>query len=297
MNVQRIIILLALALLHATLLWPEHQVWADTHAIEQTQPMSATSVKFKSEKLFVAAIKQAVKTHDLSALFALVDGELAHGPRRADIANKQWSDLFSAEWDHQVLNSQSTEMGWRGFMLGSGNIWYTVIDQTWSIFSINADKSIAPSMPTIKPGWYINGQLIPATCFPLPEPWGENRNHERCMKTPRQTVWKRASNSIQTTSCDNDGYCDQMEYAVLAHLTPQQCKHHFPGHDHPCQDAKLVEVLLATGGTIGTIDLVAIYGLTGQDADHMQLLRLQTFAKKNDALNFIDKITAQPPTP
>ncbi len=88
---------------------------------------------------FGEKIQSLVRARDLEKMLDLVDGELSHGPRRSYVKNKKFSDIFSEEWRQAVLRSRPScqPVGWRGFMLDQGEVWYNKTERGWHIFAIN----------------------------------------------------------------------------------------------------------------------------------------------------------------
>ena len=84
-------------------------------------------------------IQNLLKAKNLKTLFELVEGELLVGPKKSFIKNKSFDEIFSEEWVTSILSSSSncSPVGWRGFMLGNGNIWYAKEDNGWVIISMN----------------------------------------------------------------------------------------------------------------------------------------------------------------
>ena len=81
----------------------------------------------------------------MAGLFSLVDGELDHGPRRRFAAGRTFGDVFTQDWRSAVVGSEPEcrPLGYRGFMLAAGLIWYTFdrFDSgEWAIFSINGAR-------------------------------------------------------------------------------------------------------------------------------------------------------------
>ena len=114
---------------------------------------------------FGIKIQNIVQEKDLKSLFEFVDGELKSGPRKSFIKNKNFSEIFSQEWTNSLLSSSPScsPMGYRGFMLDSGSIWYNKEDNGWKIFAINGAKSEEDKSLII--GWSHNGKVINPTCF------------------------------------------------------------------------------------------------------------------------------------
>jgi len=118
---------------------------------------------------FGETIKKIIDEKDLAGLFEHVDGELTSGPRKNFVAGKNFSEIFSDEWRRGLLESESpcSPVGWRGFMLDNGSVWYNrdKARGEWHIFSIlgaNKEKVTDIKLPI---GWKINERLIPPHCF------------------------------------------------------------------------------------------------------------------------------------
>ena len=87
---------------------------------------------------FGLKVQQFVKNNDLQGIFSLVEGELENGPRKKFVNSKLFKEIFDNEWVELVLSSEPpcSPVGWRGFMLGNGMIWYNKYKIGWKIFSI-----------------------------------------------------------------------------------------------------------------------------------------------------------------
>ena len=123
---------------------------------------------------FGLKIQEFIKTRDIKSLFGLVAGELENGPRRRFIQDKSFSKVFSDEWRQRVLSEkpECRPVGWRGYMLGSGSIWFRKINDRWSIFSING-----ASVEAVSPeAWSYDGALLTRACFT--NPWISLDNYE-----------------------------------------------------------------------------------------------------------------------
>ena len=118
---------------------------------------------------FAEKIKKLVGDKNLQGLFNLVDGELKTGPRKGFIKDKKFSDIFSEKWRNGVLGSASpcSPVGWRGFMLNHGSIWFNKNKERdyWYIRSILGANTEDPSNDKMPIGWKFEGKLIPPQCF------------------------------------------------------------------------------------------------------------------------------------
>jgi len=128
---------------------------------------------------FGLKIQRAVKEKDLQALFALVDGELRYGPRKAFVKGKKFDDIFSPDWRRAVLQSQASCITTRNsdFDLGNGNIWFRrdFFDGKWKILTINGATE---SNEKIGGGvWTYKDKELTAACFTVPWLSGDNYEH------------------------------------------------------------------------------------------------------------------------
>ena len=131
--------------------------------------------------IFGETIKKLVKEKNLKSIFDLVEGELTYGPRKNFVRNKNFSDIFSNKWRNSVLKSKSpcSPMGWRGFMLDQGSIWFDK-DQDknkWYIVSINGAKNEKISETKLPIAWKVSGKIIPPQCFSTL--WLSSENYEK----------------------------------------------------------------------------------------------------------------------
>ncbi|MBT4934721.1 MAG: hypothetical protein HOJ87_05855 [Rhodospirillaceae bacterium] len=118
---------------------------------------------------FGLKIQHYVEQEDLQSLFGLVQGELSYGPRKKYIRGKLFSEIFSKTWRETVLSEKPDcgPVGWRGFMLGNGNIWYHQDYETrkWEIFSINNELNIEADKSPLDGSWKFKEELLTSDCF------------------------------------------------------------------------------------------------------------------------------------
>ena len=130
---------------------------------------------------FGRIIQKYVANQDLAGLFSLVDGELEHGPRRRFAAGQTFGDVFTQEWSSAVVGSEPhcRPVGYRGFMLAAGLIWYTYdrFDSgEWAIFSINGAREEPYPLTGTGLAWRISGEIIEPEC--LERQWLSSDNFE-----------------------------------------------------------------------------------------------------------------------
>ena len=122
---------------------------------------------------FAQKIKNAVREKNLQKLFSFVKGELDDGPRRRFVKGKSFSEIFSENWRRSVLEEPCEKMGWRGYMLGGGNIWFYVDENTGSghisrIYGATEERFKVPDV------WEIDGEYLTAKCFTFMWVSGDN---------------------------------------------------------------------------------------------------------------------------
>ena len=118
---------------------------------------------------FGQQVQNRVKKRDLAGIFLLVDGELGNGPRKKYVAEKSFEEIFDEVWVNGVISNkpECSPVGWRGFMLGNGRIWYKLTENgQWSISSING--AVQETTKTLSVGWEFNGNLLHPFCFSRP---------------------------------------------------------------------------------------------------------------------------------
>ena len=129
---------------------------------------------------FGLKIQNYVEQEDLQSLFDLVKGELTYGPRKKSIQGKLFSEVFSNKWREEVLSEKPScvPIGWRGFMLAHGQIWYQQDNETneWKIFSITGAKKLEASKTSLDGGWKYNRKLLSRSCFTII--WMSGDNYE-----------------------------------------------------------------------------------------------------------------------
>ena len=116
---------------------------------------------------FGIKIKQFVKERSLEGLFSLVEGELTSGPRKKFIRGRDFSEIFNEKWRDKLLASDApcSPVGWRGFMLASGAIWFDKKNDRWQIKSIIGALKENIQVSEMPIGWKTSNGLIPPQCF------------------------------------------------------------------------------------------------------------------------------------
>lgn len=116
---------------------------------------------------FGLKIQQFVRDRDLDGLLQLAAGELVQGPRKAYAKDKAFSDIFDEEWRANVLSEppSCSPVGWRGFMLSSGQVWYNKVGNQWQLVSFNGATEQKHDVIRLPVEWKISGKTLPPQCF------------------------------------------------------------------------------------------------------------------------------------
>jgi uncharacterized protein YecT (DUF1311 family) len=126
---------------------------------------------------FSQKILKAIKSKDSKTLVAMIDGELKYGPRKKDILEKPFSEVFPDDWRKELLSwgPECHHFASKGFMLANGNIWYDKTDNGWFIKSINLpSKKHSGKIEGV--GWIHDEKLLTSDCFE--EVWISGDNYE-----------------------------------------------------------------------------------------------------------------------
>ena len=269
---------------------------------------------------FGLEIQDSVKNRDIGHLFSLVDGELKNGPRKADLQNiNQFDDIFPKEWQEAVIEGEPscTPVGWRGYMLAQGNIWYDFLNDSWQIFAINGANDISAGQLSDTSGWIYEGRMIPHSCFIYETLSSDNFNSLKKRYKISDDDYFKANVVLYLDSiipfdreralvpllneCNGDvkayikrdqdliNYSDGLiqGYEIVAEIEPEQCQYLAPHVDAVCQQSYLMNIYYDTGGSIGRPKNYGIYGLFKSDRDQLYIAPLMYFPTRNDALNFI----------
>ena len=121
---------------------------------------------------FGLQIQEIIRRGNSAELMQLVNGELKTGPRRGFVLSKKFQEIFPADWVQRVLSDSPpcSPIGWRGFMLGAGAIWYSVGQHEANIVALNgvAEEKIEGGT------WDVDLARISPSCLTFPSSRGDN---------------------------------------------------------------------------------------------------------------------------
>ena len=266
---------------------------------------------------FGETVQQILKRKDLSALLKLIPNELVSGFRKSDTIDAEFGDIISEEVVSNIISSppECSPVGWRGHMLGNGDLWYSCDKNNCHIVSIH---DTGKELRFKKEGFVLNGQTLSAYCFPYP--WLSSDNFQEIadkfeIDIDDQAVW---SNFFENTgmffgnqiteydisivrSLENCGRAadieiedgrvsssDDLSYQVV-NSEINSCKELIPNLSFPVVDCRLIFLREETGGSMGSYNTHGIYGVIELPTIGEAVLPLKFFKTKNDALNFVDE--------
>lgn len=280
---------------------------------------------------FGRRIQMAVSAGDLNSLFELAAEELDNGPRRKFLKNKMFSEIFSEEWRLEVLAQEPdcAPVGWRGYALGRGLIWFSKGDQGWTIFSING----ASSEPLDTEAWKYNGQLLTRACFttiwfsddnyeeyeerfgpgsdfygfpgryvggtipldPIMASWGVRLSFavklSDCIFTEESGDIAVTGGLVTEEVCDEFNHCLDQRYTALRRVSQEHCSTLAPFFSNRCIDIRLVKIADQTGGSMGDDVQIGIFGIVEDPVStELYVTPLVNFGRLNSALNFVDNL-------
>ena len=264
-------------------------------------------------------IQNAVRARDLSAFFALVEGELERGPRRVHVEGKGFADVFPESWRDAVLAAapDCSPVGWRGYMLGQGNIWY----RPGGVFAVNG--WLVQEAPSMLGEWRFDGNLLPPSCFVQQSLSGDvfedfasrhsiadsrsapafvdfERNPGRYFGSSVRSsdledssLWRHVDHCVRdseqltvegSTVIQNDGE----RYAALAEVPRRLCQSLAPKLPGECLQSRLLHRFSLTDGSMGYYGVHGIYGLFRMEDGAGIVFPLKYFDSENLARNFLD---------
>ena len=264
-------------------------------------------------------IQNAVRARDLSAFFALVEGELERGPRRHRVEGKAFADVFPQSWMDAVLAAEPdcSPVGWRGYMLGHGNVWY----RPGGVFAVNG--WLVQEAPAMRGGWRFDGNLLPPKCFVQQSLSGDvfedfasrhsiaasrsdpafldfERNpgrhfggSVRSFDPSGSSLWRHVHNCAGdseqltvggATVIHNEGE----RYSVLAAVPGKLCRSLAPNLPGECLQSHLLHRFSLTDGSMGYHGVHGIYGLFKMEDGAEIVFPLKYFDSENLARNFLD---------
>tara|TARA_B110000238_G_scaffold99745_1_gene108550 strand:- start:176 stop:1459 length:1284 start_codon:yes stop_codon:yes gene_type:complete len=276
---------------------------------------------------FGLTIQKAILNKDINTIFSFVSDELDSGPRKSFALSSDFDEIFSNDFITSVTDKQPScsPVGWRGFDLGNGDIWYNCTHSSCGIFRINVGN--VENIPLQLGGWKINDETVNPKC--LAYNWWSGDNFEEFAEKFRisdyadfsKNTGKYFGNYITNYDPIKPDWCDEDKCEISLIRSLENCSEplivdtakpyiieaddlrytvvdkeiedcssfasHFP---NPINECKLISIFEDTGGSMGSYRSYGIYGISEMPDTGSNIIPLKFFDKFNDALNFLDEI-------
>jgi uncharacterized protein len=275
---------------------------------------------------FGKTIQKAMLNKDLKAIISFIDGELEFGFRKKIGLSSNFDDIFSRDSILEIMSEpvDCHPVGWRGFMLGAGQVWYDCDKASCAIRSMN---SITETLNYLNAGWEIDGKTIHPNCMVYE--WMSSDNFEEFAErykiddyqnfrsepgsyfgkvikdySPIKTDWCTGDDCIKIKIASNISDCSQtfvnkssdpaviefedLSYSVLDREI-ENCSTLSPHLQNSVTTCYLVTIVEQTGGSMGAYYRYGIYGITDLPSLGESIIPLRFFDTFNDALNFLEK--------
>ena len=130
---------------------------------------------YDPEEVYMVGLKiqDALKNKDIEKLYSFID-ENSNAPRKEKVFEVGFENVFEGKMIENVTSSKPScsPVGWRGFMLGNGGVWFN--GETLKITSIWHNE--VEELPQDFPKWVHNKLTISPRCFSVL--WVSGDNYE-----------------------------------------------------------------------------------------------------------------------
>ena len=213
-------------------------------------------------------IQKLIADKDLKGLASLMP-EYGYPHRVEYLFSRSFDEHFPQDWIDRVMEEpECRPIGWRGFVLGSGQIWYDKNTKTdaWHI-SINYFNRLPSLFPK---GWVYNGKTLHPLCF---ETGFKDDAYpitlEKCLKAETKEFHIYEPDGLISAS---DFEWERMNYSIIKEVSLDECNRlskntiKFYGRDNieeingECLKSYLISATYNGGGT-WTASSVRVWGL------------------------------------
>ncbi|MDA8875649.1 hypothetical protein N9I60_03725 [Planktomarina temperata] len=258
-------------------------------------------------------IQKAILNKDLKAIISFIDGELEFGFRKKFGLSSSFDDILSRNNILEIMSEtvDCQPVGWRGFMLGTGQIWYDCDKVSCAIRSM---ISTTETLKYLDSGWEVDGKTIDPYCMAYEWMSSDNfqeiaakyeiENYHDFSSNPGLYFGKSIKNYSGIKIAGNIHDCSKnflnktsnqaiiesgdLSYSVLDREI-ENCSALSPYLQDPITKCHLVTIGEKTGGSMGTYYRYGIYGITDLPSLGESIIPLKFFDTFNDALNFIER--------
>ena len=125
---------------------------------------------------FGRRIQKLFVNKDLEGIYKIAGGDLSRGPRKKYALKKGFDYVFPEEFVRKIISSEVScdSLGWRGFMLSNGKIWYYLkadssnkkyFKDQFILGSVNSPNQEVFENPKKLIGWKTKKGIISPVCF------------------------------------------------------------------------------------------------------------------------------------
>ena len=125
---------------------------------------------------FGRLIQKLFVKKDLEGIYKIAGGDLNRGPRKKYALEKGFDYVFPEEFVRKIISSEVScdSVGWRGFMIGDGEIWYYLkadssnkkfLKDQFILGAVNSPNQEVFENPKKLIGWETKKGIISPVCF------------------------------------------------------------------------------------------------------------------------------------
>ncbi len=125
---------------------------------------------------FGRRIQKLFVNKDLEGIYKIAGGDLNRGPRKKYALEKGFDYVFPEEFVRKIISSEVScdSVGWRGFMIGDGEIWYYLkadssnkkfLKDQFILGAVNSPNQEVFENPKKLIGWKTKKGIISPVCF------------------------------------------------------------------------------------------------------------------------------------
>ncbi|MFP6900791.1 MAG: hypothetical protein VCA36_07585, partial [Opitutales bacterium] len=210
---------------------------------------------------------------------------------------RSFSELFSEEWREIILSEKpNCNMSGDHKWIGNHDIHFGGYNDDWKIISINGAEIEELGKIPVLGGWIYKEKILGSFCFSQDSWSGEGGDLpvdlSLCQKSI--TIPNISIDEVGTvTECyeDEPSRCLKTYYGLYMKIPVQKCKIIAPNVSDNCMEIGLVRISAESGGSIGYLTTVTIYGIIKDPiTDKVFMTPLVDFDSLNEALNYIDAL-------
>ncbi len=179
---KKLLSIIFLGLLLCNFAFAEYYTKEDQEYIANMKKAEVAKQTVEEAYKFGLGIQKAVEDKDMKKLLSYVGDKLD----LSYFQNKSFDEVFTEEFRTRILSDETggQRVGWRGWMLGDGAVWYDGYRDSFSITAFNFTK--ATSSEETPAAWKIDNKYLTPNCFVYM--WMSGDNYEEFFDTYIENV-------------------------------------------------------------------------------------------------------------